>query len=172
MRQRARKHGHGRDGRDRGVHCLRWDWGRWRDRRDRDWNGDGNRDRKRHGYWNGDRDWNGNGDGNDPEPLFSFLPIRLSAGGTPDNFLLHFASLDPAPSVLPGIWNLDLGGNNANLVILGGPIVGAQGWIGTELSVGSLPPGTQVYFQTAEYDPIGATLPLAESNLQTGSWIF
>jgi hypothetical protein len=110
------------------------------------------------------------GNGGDPEQLFSFTPVTVTAGGEPGNIVYLTVSGVLLPSTIPGLIDLAIGDNFSSLFILSSDVQPAQAWLQKSFFFSGFPFGLDLYFQTAEVDPV--TIEITTSNVAHGTWVF
>lgn len=108
----------------------------------------------------------------DSNLIFSSNGALLTLAAPAASLTYLAVSPDLVPSSLPGLLNADIGNGMATLYLLGTWTMPAQGWVQTTLPVVGLPFGTDLHFQTAVWNPATGTLPLAVSNVATGTFYF
>ena len=86
-------------------------------------------------------------------------------GYTVGDTVLLYASLDPIPSVAPGIVSLDIGNGFTTLFALGSVVVAPTGYTQVSIPTVGLPPLTTFYVQSVGL-PSPLTLPVPVSNTQ------
>jgi hypothetical protein len=104
--------------------------------------------------------------------ILSSAGLVLRAGGTPGGLLFVVGSLDPTPSVAPGLLSLDLGNQFQSLVLLASTTVPSAGWFELQVPIAGLPLGTPLYLQAAALDPGSGSLPLATSGVASGTFLY
>ncbi len=105
--------------------------------------------------------------------FFSGQDAEFTLGSVPTDALVLLASLDPAPTIAPGIVDLAIGGGGSSLYPLVTVVMPAPGW--QDLSFGftlaGVPPFTQFYFQ-AVVVPASPSFPLATTGVQSAPFVF
>jgi hypothetical protein len=82
------------------------------------------------------------------------------------------ASPSGLPTSVPGLFELEIGNNLTQLIVLQTLLVGPQGWVETSFSLSGLPFGTELFFQAIEFNPLTGALPVEATNRGEGSWVF
>jgi hypothetical protein len=110
------------------------------------------------------------GTGDVPFTFISLAGLDVACASTPGDVFVVLASLSNLPSVVPGLFSLDIGNNLASIFLIAQPVIGANG-IATFHIPTSLPPVTTFYLQGLKVTPT-FTLPLPDSNVQTCMSLF
>lgn len=112
------------------------------------------------------------GAGNDPEVINTFFPdVVLRLGGKPGDILFLFVSPSEVATSFPGLFDLDIGDAGLTLFYLGALVVPEIGWTQFQFQLSGLPPGTNIFFQTAAYDTV-LQAPAGVSNVGHALWTF
>lgn len=110
----------------------------------------------------------------DPSFIIQALGVRAFVGAPLSHYCWLTFSLSNAPSVLPGLVNLELGNNFFDLFVLWegsvNPVKGYRKFNSGALSGFLL--GTKIYLQAASVDFAAPAFPLNTSNVETGTLFF
>ena len=101
--------------------------------------------------------------------LLSVTGTTATMGSDPGDLMFLVFSLDLVPSVLPGLFSLDIGNNFTSLFTIFEGTVGGAGYVQVDIPVSSGHPGLEVHFQALAFQ---GSFPLPESNVQTGTILF
>jgi hypothetical protein len=99
--------------------------------------------------------------------LTTFDGATLTIGAPVGYFAFVAVSPQHLPTVVPGLFALDIGNNFTSLVYKGAVIVPAKGWEQKFYPLTGVTPGLSLYFQVLSVDPFG-TLPGTSSNVSSG----
>lgn len=109
----------------------------------------------------------------DPSFLLSALPLEIYMGGQPGDTAFLLASTTLLPSTVPGILDAAIGNGLADLYGLGAFVVDpVTGWAVAEIPFSGIAIGTRLYFQAGFLAAAGPSLPLAMSNVESGTVLF
>lgn len=110
----------------------------------------------------------------EPSFMLTAVPARIYVASQPGDVIFLQASATLAPSILPGVVSLDIGGNFTDLADLGIYVVpGTTGYVLVEAPLpDDLPPGISVYAQAAVFPIANPVLPTLSTNFQTGTVLF
>jgi len=105
--------------------------------------------------------------------MLTGLPNSLKMGGTPGNPVFLWVSGSNVQTPIPGLFTLDIGNLGLSLFYLGVHTISPWGWGEGIYTFSGLPPGTQIYWQSTEYDLGTMSIPpVPTSNVCQGNWIF
>jgi hypothetical protein len=105
------------------------------------------------------------GTGDQPFTFITLAGLDITCAATPGDVFVVLASLSNLPSVVPGLFSLDIGNNLASIFLIAQPVIAANGIASFHIPT-SLPPVTTFYLQGLKVSPT-FTLPLPDSNVQT-----
>ncbi|HKX46099.1 MAG TPA: matrixin family metalloprotease [Planctomycetota bacterium] len=107
-----------------------------------------------------------------PGFLVQALGLEVWMGGVPGDLFFLFGSLSNTPSTLPGLFNLAIGNNLADLVYIGPSTVQGTGYVFRNIPLSGFPTGTTIHLQAGVFKVIGGALPLFSTNVQSGTVLF
>jgi hypothetical protein len=99
--------------------------------------------------------------------LTTFGGATLTIGAPVGNWAFVGVSPENLPTVVPGLFALDIGNNFASLLYKGAVIVPAKGWDQKFYPLIGVTPGLTLYFQVLSVDPL-LGLPGSASNVSSG----
>lgn len=108
----------------------------------------------------------------DPPLMFNGLTLNATFGAGVGDVAYLCVSTLLAPTVVPGIVSLDIGGGISGVTVLSTKIIPAKGWTTFSSLVIGVPPGTSFYVQLGVFSAANPVLPLATSNLQSTQVLF
>lgn len=108
----------------------------------------------------------------DPAFLVSASGVTARMAALPGDICFLFLALEDGPSVLPGIYSLDIGNGNTSLFLVFTGVTPAQGYSEISAPFNPLPVGTKLYFQGGVISGILPALPLTSTNVQVGTALF
>lgn len=109
----------------------------------------------------------------DPGFLIQAVGLDVSMSSLPGDLHVLLVSTDLIPSTLPGFFSVDIGNNLTTLYEIGTYVVNpAIGHASVNIPVSGLASGTKIHFQTVVFPAVLPTLPLAASNVDTGTVLF
>ncbi|QDU66677.1 hypothetical protein [Engelhardtia mirabilis] len=109
----------------------------------------------------------------DPNFLISAFPLEIYMGAQPNDAVFLLVSTSLVPTSLPGLFEASIGNGFADLFLVNNFLVsGASGYAKVEIPIAGLPTGTKLYFQAAVLAAVAPTLPLAMSNVESGTVLF
>ena len=104
-------------------------------------------------------------EGDQVVPLSSANGVSWTVASQPLDVFLLFVAPDNIPSVVPGLFELQIGNNSTTAVRIQNLKINAKGWRRVQVPFSGITPNLTVYWQGLVIDPLG-TLPLPASNLQ------
>ena len=106
-------------------------------------------------------------EGDQVVPLSSTNGVTWTVASKPLDVFLLFVSPDNIPSVVPGLYELQLGNNSITAVKIQNLKINAKGWKSVHVPFSGISRNLTVYWQGLVLDPLGTLpLPLPASNLQ------
>jgi hypothetical protein len=99
--------------------------------------------------------------------LTTFGGATLTIGAPVGHWAFVGVSPQNLPTVVPGLFALDIGNNFTSLLYKGGVIVPSKGWDQKFYSLTGVTPGLTLYFQVVAVDPL-VGLPGVSSNVSSG----
>ncbi len=112
------------------------------------------------------------GTGNEPVSIFSFAGMDVISAGGPSDVFLFLVSSSNVPTVVPGLFSVDIGNNFSSLFLLLSPVLDARGLAEFNVPIGAgVPAGTTFYIEGLTVDAL-FTLPLRDSNTQEVTLLF
>lgn len=104
-----------------------------------------------------------------PGFLLGAIGAEVIVGGQPGDQMFVLLSASNQPSVLPGLFSLDIGNNFANLFLVHTAVIGPAGYDQVALPFSGVSTGTTLYFQALRS---AGALPLDTTNMQVGVVLF
>ena len=104
-----------------------------------------------------------------PSFLFSATGAQLQVAGGLGDQMFVLLSASNLPSVLPGLFALDIGNNFSSLFQVYTTVIGPQGYGAVTLPFSGVATGTTLYFQALRSEGF---LPLDTTNVQVGTVLF
>ncbi|MHC4262594.1 MAG: hypothetical protein ACYSWX_08745, partial [Planctomycetota bacterium] len=108
----------------------------------------------------------------DPDFLLSFVPIEVHMGAVQGDIHFLLASTENIPTSVPGVFDVAIGNNLSSLFLLGDFAIGSTGNRTFSTPLVGLGSGTKLYFQSVVFDASNPVLPLAASNVESGTILF
>ncbi|TAJ21522.1 MAG: matrixin family metalloprotease, partial [Planctomycetota bacterium] len=108
----------------------------------------------------------------DPPLMLNGQTLTATLGAGVGDIVYLCASTTFAPTVVPGILSLDIGGGIGGITVLSTKLIPAKGWTTFTSPTLGMPAGTSVYGQLAVFSAANPGLPLGSSNFQSTLVVF
>jgi hypothetical protein len=108
----------------------------------------------------------------DPPVMLNGQTLVATMGAGSGDIAYLCASTTLAPTLVPGIVSLDVGGGIGGVTVLSTKVIPTKGWTTFSSLIVGVPAGTSLYAQLAVFSAANPVLPLSTSNFQSTLVVF